>query len=82
MTDRTEYYKNYAQRPDVKSKRNEASKRASKERKRKHTRVRIQEHTMDELMQIVKETCDDKGVDYDTVKDQYAEFMSFLHDPS
>jgi len=35
---------------------------------------------MNELMKIVKETCDDKGIDYDEVKDQYLQMMTFLHD--
>jgi hypothetical protein len=79
MTDRKAYLHEYVRRPDVKARANEYSKSKSKERKRKHTLVRIQEHTMEELMKIVKDVCDKKDVDYDDVKDQYAEFMTFLH---
>ena len=81
MTDRKEYLKAYIRRPEVKAKYNEISKKKSKERKRKNTKKRIQEHTMDELMKIVKETCDEKNIDYETVKIQYKEFMEFLHNP-
>jgi hypothetical protein len=71
----------YVRRPEVKAKANEISKRKSKERKRKHTLVRIQEHTMYELMQCVKDICLAKSVDYDEVKEQYLQMMTFLHDP-
>jgi hypothetical protein len=70
----------YVRRPEVKAKANEISKRRSKERKRKHTLVRIQEHTMDELMQCVKDICLVKSVNYGEVKDQYLQMMTFLHD--
>lgn len=82
MADREARRYEYVRRPEVKARANEISKQKSKERKRKNTQKRLQEHTMEELMKIVKETCDAKGVDYDEVKDQYAEFMTFLHDPA
>ena len=74
------YKKEYMQRPEVKARYNEISKKKSKERKRKNTKKRIQEHTMEELMQIVRETCEEKNINYDDVKDKYEEFMQFLHD--
>lgn len=77
--DRSAYMSEYMRRPEVKAKYNEISKRKSKERKRKNTKKRLQEHTMEELMKIVKERCEDQNIDYDSVKDQYEEFMRFLH---
>lgn len=77
--DRSAYFKAYMQKPEVKAKYNEISKRKSKERKRKNTKKRLQEHTMEELMKIVKERCEDQNIDYNEVKDRYEEFMRFLH---
>lgn len=81
MTDRQEYLRAYRRKPEIKEKYNEISKKLSKERKRKNTKKRLQEHTMDELMKIVKETCQEKNIEYDTIQQQYYEFMKFLHDP-
>ena len=78
--DRRAYFHEYMRRPEVKARYNEISKRKSKERKRKNTKKRIQEHTMEELMKIVHETCQEKNVDFDSVKEQYMEFMRFLHE--
>ena len=82
VRDRNEYFRTYSKKPEVMTRNNEASKRRSKEKKRENTKKRIQEHTMLELMLIVKETCREKGVDYESVKGQYNEFMKFLHDVS
>lgn len=78
-SERKAYAHEYARRPEVKARNNENSKKRSKERKRKNTKKRLQEHTMEELMQIVKDNCTEQNIDYDTVKEQYREFMTFLH---
>jgi hypothetical protein len=77
MAARKAYRYEYVRRPDVKARANEISKQKSKERK--HTHVRLQEHTMDELMKIISDACAVNGIDYEEVKDQYQEFMIFLH---
>ena len=60
--------------------------RAYSKNKRRATRIettrkRLQGHPIDELMDLVRLTCADKGIDYETVKDQYEGLMRFLHDP-
>lgn len=57
------------------------AKRARQLKKRKNARLRFQKQTMEELMNVVADTCAIKGVDYETVKEQYEAFMRFLHDP-
>jgi hypothetical protein len=78
-TDRAEYMREYIRRPEVKAKYNAISKAKSKEQKRKNTKKRIQEHTMEELIKIIKETCVEKNVNFESVKEQYVPFMEFLH---
>lgn len=79
--DRSAYLHAYNRRPDVKAKSNEKSKRLAKARKLKNTFKRIEEHSIVELMKMVKEKCDEKDVDYESVRAQYEQFMRFLHDP-
>lgn len=79
---RLEYMRAYQQTEAYKIKNRALAKKHRQIRKRKSTQKRIQEHTMDELMAIVVDTCAAKGVDYDTIKEQYEAFMRFLHDPA
>ena len=81
MTDRKEYIRQYQQTEEYKRKNREKSSRVNKEKTRKSTKLRLQKHSIDELMKIVKETCQEKNISYETVKSQYTEFMQFLHDP-
>ena len=80
--DRSAYLNEYNRRPERKAKLIELSKKKSKERKLKNTSKRIKEHSMEELMKIVKENCDAKNVDFESVRVQYEQFMRFLHDPA
>ena len=81
MADRKEYLRKYHQTPEFKLKNAQRQKVRQLETKRRNTMKRIQEHTIDELMKIVEDTCVSKGVDYNSIKDEYLEFMLFLHDP-
>jgi hypothetical protein len=81
MTDRKEYIRQYQQTEEYKIKNREKSSRVNKEKTRKSTKLRLQKHSIDELMEIVKEICQEKNIDYEIVKEQYEGFMQFLHDP-
>lgn len=81
MTDRREYFRTYMQSEDYKVKNREKSRKNNKEKTRKATKKRLQKHTREELMKIVQETCQEKNVEYESVRLQYEEFMRFLHDP-
>jgi hypothetical protein len=80
MADRKKYIQIYQQTEEYKIKNRAKSIVYNREKTRKQTKKRIQKHTIEELMKIVKETCQEKEVLYDSVKDQYKEFMEFLHD--
>lgn len=81
MSDRREYFRTYMQSEDYKAKNRTKSRQYNKEKTRKATKKRLQKHTIEELMKIVKETCQEKNIEYESVRLQYVEFMRFLHDP-
>ena len=81
MSDRKEYFRVYMQSEDYKIKNREKSRKNNKEKTRKATKKRLQIQDMTELMKIVQETCQEKNIEYESVRVQYEEFMRFLHEP-
>jgi hypothetical protein len=78
--DRKEYMSIYSRQPEVMAKSRLKSINNSLEKKRRNTKKRIQEHTMDELMKIVKEKCIEKNVNFEEKRAECELVLKFLHD--
>ena len=78
--DRKEYMAQYRKQPEAVEKNRQRSINVSLERKRKNTKKRIQEHTMEELMKIVAETCAEKNIDFEEKRAECEAVLSFLHE--
>lgn len=81
MTDRKEYFHAYCRTDEYRQKTRERLKKYTNEKKRINTMKRIRGHTIDELMKIVEDTCAEKKVDYEEMKDKFMILMTFLRDP-
>jgi len=63
--DRTEYYKAYRQRPDVKVQSKIYQQRVCEMRKLQTTKQRLIKHEYDDLVAMCKQVCVANGIDYD-----------------
>jgi hypothetical protein len=63
--DKKAYMTIYMKQPEVMSKNRANSVNRLLEKKQKNVKKRIQEHTMYELMKIIKERCAEKNVDFE-----------------
>lgn len=68
----------YVRRPEVMERNRITQRKITHMKKINVTHRRIQNHSIDDLMKIVKMTCDQKNIEYDSVKDNYLELMTFL----
>lgn len=68
----------YVRRPEVMERNRIAQRRITHIKKINVTHKRIQNHSVDDLMKIVELTCNQKNIDYNSVKDRYLELMTFL----
>jgi hypothetical protein len=72
----------YVRRPEVMERNRITQRRFTNIKKINVTHKRIQNHSVDDLMKIVKLTCEQKNIEYNSVKDRYLELMAFLSNDS
>lgn len=78
MADRTEYYREYWSRPDVIAANRAKAKLAYSDKKLKTTAKRLQEHSIQELLEIAKKRCDEKGLNWEINKNKILEVLEIL----